>query len=227
MGEAIGKILPLAIAVAISPLPIIVVVLILVSEHASVKGLLYLLTRLVCVSGIVAIVVVALGSNEAIMERHEHPSGVAIGLRIGFGCLLLAWAVRKWFTRPESGTPPEPNPILRHLTDISIPRSVLLGFLFAVPDLETSSLAVIAGLSIAEVDLSVGQSIGAGAIFVVVATITTIVPVLAYVIGGAKAARHLERLNVWLVANDNTVMIVLLVVIGTMMIGRAIETIAK
>jgi hypothetical protein len=57
-------------------------------------------------------------------------------------------------------------------------------------------------------------------VFVVLASLSIAVPVLFYLLGGAKAKTTLDGWKAWLSANNATVMAVLLLVFGAVLIGK-------
>jgi DMSO/TMAO reductase YedYZ heme-binding membrane subunit len=56
-------------------------------------------------------------------------------------------------------------------------------------------------------------------IFVVLASVTVLAPVVYYLLAGASAERLLNPMKAWLVANNATVMVVLFVVLGAKLVG--------
>ena len=60
-------------------------------------------------------------------------------------------------------------------------------------------------------------------IFVLIASLTIIVPVIAYLLLGEKAEEAMTNTKDWLIQNNKTVMSVLLLLVGVSLIGDAIE----
>ncbi len=79
------------------------------------------------------------------------------------------------------------------------------------------------GLAISGAPASPGLKVVAGALFVAVAVSTVVVPVVLFYVLGARVQPWLESTNSWLEANNTTVMVVLLVVIGFALIGKGIS----
>ena len=59
-------------------------------------------------------------------------------------------------------------------------------------------------------------------IFTVLASSTVAVPVLGYLAARDRMAAPLDRLRDWLIQNNATVMAVLLLVIGTVLLGKGV-----
>ena len=85
------------------------------------------------------------------------------------------------------------------------------------------ALTAAGAATIAAAGLTTGEEIGAFAIFVTIASITVAAPVLVYLIMGDRVQGGLNTLKEWLVANNNTVMAVVLVVLGAKLLGDAIS----
>lgn len=64
----------------------------------------------------------------------------------------------------------------------------------------------------------------ASLVFALVATIGVAVPVAIYVAMGARAARILRGLEAWMVHNNAVIMAVLLLILGTKILGDGIAT---
>ena len=59
-------------------------------------------------------------------------------------------------------------------------------------------------------------------VFVVIASSTVAVPVLGYLLARDRMAAPLDRLRDWLTANNAAVMSVLLLVLGTAILGKGL-----
>jgi hypothetical protein len=69
----------------------------------------------------------------------------------------------------------------------------------------------------------VGESAVVILIFTAIAT-STVVPVVAHLMAPARMRGPLEKLREWLVDNNVTIMVVVLLVIGVVMIGSSIAS---
>jgi hypothetical protein len=82
--------------------------------------------------------------------------------------------------------------------------------------------AAAAGTMVASADVSGGQSAAAVAIFTVMAACSVLIPVLGYLILGARLDPTLGNAKDWLISNNAAVMSVLLFVFGANLLGDAI-----
>jgi hypothetical protein len=64
------------------------------------------------------------------------------------------------------------------------------------------------------------------ALFTALASLTTAGPVLYYVANGERAMAVLDEVKRWLIQNSATVMTMILLILGTVMIGNGIRGLA-
>jgi hypothetical protein len=145
-------------------------------------------------------------------------------VKLAIGVLFAVLAVRYWRKRPRPGeTPPRPA-IVDKITTLSGPALVLTGAGAALANLKNLPLVIGAGSQIGGSGLTVGQEVGATAFFVIAASLTVLVPLLTVVIAGAeRSAPTLRTLEEWLLSNLNTILVVLLAVLATVMIGQGLD----
>jgi Sap, sulfolipid-1-addressing protein len=101
MGKAIGDILPLAIGVAMSPVPIIAIVLMLGTPRARANGFAFAggwLAGLV----IVGTIMLVIASGNA-TQSSGSPAMWTNVLKLAFGVVFLALAVRSFLGHPKAG----------------------------------------------------------------------------------------------------------------------------
>jgi hypothetical protein len=63
-------------------------------------------------------------------------------------------------------------------------------------------------------------------VFILVASLSVAIPVLYYLAAGEGARKTLDGWKAWLLANNATVMAVLLVVLGFVLIGQGISALS-
>ncbi|TIC80473.1 GAP family protein [Nocardioides sp. GY 10113] len=219
MGDAIGATLGFAVGIAISPIPIAAVILMLFSARARTNSISFMVAWIVGVALVTTIVVLIPG-----LETDEsEPSRTTGWIKLMLGALLLLFAARQWRSRPAPrAEPPVPGWMSR--IDELRPRGALgLGFVLSAVNPKNLLLAAAAGASLGALPLSTSQTAGAITAFTAVATLTVTVPVLGYLIGGQRLDPALDRTKTWLMANNATVMAVLLVLFGVSLVGEALQ----
>ncbi len=219
MGSVIGEILPVAVAVAVSPVPVIAVILMLFTPEARTNSVAFLLGWLLGLIVVGSIVLIA----GDVASDDSGESTVSGAVKLVFGLLFLLLAVRSWRSRPKAGEDPEMPGWMAAIDGFGAVKSAGIAALLSGLNPKNLALTAAGAATIAAAGLTTGEEIGAFAIFVTIASITVAAPVLVYLIMGDRVQGGLNSLKDWLVANNNTVMAVLLVVLGAKLLGDAIS----
>ena len=220
MGPVIGEVLPYALGIAISPVPIIAVILLLMSSRARSTSVGFLFGWL---AGIIVAIVVFTALSSIIPQADADASNPIGGvIKIVLGLLLLFLAVRQWLGRPKEGEEAKLPKWMSAIDSLTTGRGFLLGFALAAVNPKNLLLAIAAGYAIGDAGLTIGLIVVVILIFVLLAASTVLIPVLAFLIAGDRAKGPLTSMRVWLVANNATIMAILLLVIGVALIGKGI-----
>ena len=83
-------------------------------------------------------------------------------------------------------------------------------------------LAVAAGTAVAQVGMTGGDAIVSLLVFVVLASLTIVGPVVYYLVGGDKAIHTLDELKGWLAIHNEAVMTVLFLVFGADIVAKGL-----
>ena len=220
MNAVIGDILPLALAVAISPIPIIATILMLMSPKPRPLGLSFLGGWVVGI-GVAVVAFTLLGG--ILPEPETGGSRPVVGtIQLIVGALLLLMAVKQWRGRPASGEDAELPKWMAAIDTMKPGAALGLALLLSAVNPKNLLLAVAAGASIGRAQLGTGPAAIVIAVFVVIAAVTVAAPVVLYLVAPGKAADVLDEVRAWLVANNAAIMAVLLLVIGTQLLGKGI-----
>lgn len=221
MGAAIGDILGFAVGVAISPVPIIAVILMLFSAKAKANGVSFVLGWLIGLL-LAGGVVLAIG-----LEASEGgPSDASGWIKILIGVLFLFLAWRQWSGRPQGEEEPQMPGWMASIDDFTAAKSFGLAFLLAAVNPKNLGLTVAAAAAISAGGLTGGEEVVVLAVFALLASLTVAVPVVWFLVSGPSAEEQLNVMKDWLLANNNTVMAVLFVVLGAKLLGDGISIIA-
>jgi threonine/homoserine/homoserine lactone efflux protein len=219
MGDAIGATLGYAVGIAVSPIPIAAVILMLFSGRARSNSTAFLAAWITGIA-VVAGVVVALPGLET---DDAAPSTSTGWIKLALGVLLLAVGARQWGLRPGPGEEPAAPGWMARIDQLRPRAAFGLGLLLSALNPKNLLLAVAAGASLGALPLSTGETVAAVTVFTVIAALTVAVPVLAYLIAGARLDPALDRTKAWLIENNTAVMAVLLLVFGVNLIGDALQ----
>ncbi|MGN6125289.1 MAG: GAP family protein [Humibacter sp.] len=220
MGPLIGTTLPLAIGIAISPVPVIAAILMLLSPKAKSTGVGFLLGWVIGIT--VAVVVFTLLSSVLPASNPDATKPIIGVIDIVLGVLLLLIGIRQWRSRPGPGEEPKLPAWMMAIDTMTAARGFVLGLVLSAVNPKNLLLAVAAGLAIGSSSVVAWQQVIAIIIFVLIASCTIVVPVVAYLVASKAMRGPLDNLRLWLAANNATIMAVLMFVIGFVVIGKGI-----
>ena len=219
MGDAIGATLGYAVGIAVSPIPIAAVILMLFSGRARSNSVSFMVAWNAGIAVVTAVVVSIPG-----LETDDSASSTTTGwVKLVLGVLLLAVGVRQWGARPGPDDEPAVPGWMARIDELRPAAAFGLGFLLSALNPKNLLLAVAAGATLGALPLSTGETVGAVAVFTVIAALTVAVPVVAYLIAGARLDPTLDRTKAWLIANNTAVMAVLLLVFGVSLLGDGLQ----
>lgn len=221
MGPALGDLLPLAAAIALFPIPVLAVILMLLSPRAAANVPAFLAGWL---AGLVAILVVTALLTTGVDDFAEEDAAETIGwVRITIGMVLLLFALKKWLGRPDSNSDPEMPSWMSAIDDFSPVMALGAGLALTALNPKNIALIIGAGTAVGAPGLTTAESIAAGLIFTIVATLGVGVPPLYGVLGGQTARENLDAGKTWLIANNVVVMTLLMLIIGVVLIGEGLR----
>lgn len=216
MFDAIGQVLGLAVGVAISPVPIIAVILMLFSVKASSNSVAFGVGWLIGVAGAVAIgLAIGIGSS-----GDDDAGG---WVQVVIGLLFLVLAVKQWRDRPVPGEEPEMPKWMAAIDDLTAPKALGLGFVLAGPNPKNLGLSLAAASAIGSVGLETSDEFVVAAVYVLIASVTILVPVIGFLVARDAMTPWLDKFKIWLMANNATVMAVLFVLLGAKVLGTGIS----
>jgi threonine/homoserine/homoserine lactone efflux protein len=215
---------PNAWTLLIFPIPIIAVILMLFSQRARANSAMFLLGWIVGVLGVTVVALVIANTQDLTQSNGQAEDSVST-VKLVLGVLLILLAARDWRGRPKEGETPTLPKYLEAIDTLTPPKALGLGLLLSAANPKSLVLIVAGALTISQADLSDGDTVVAVLVFVVIAVSTVVAPVVLYNVMGERAQPVLNSMRAWLTQNNATVMAVLLLVIGVVVIGKAIAPI--
>ena len=197
MLSTLSETLPFAIGVAASAVAVIALVLILQGSRALSSGLSFTLGWVLGV-GVVCAAGVAFG-----LAVSDDPARWTQWLRTLLGALLLVAAIRKWRQRVPSGEEPTPPKWMSGLQDSAPGKAAVLGFLLGGINPKNLMLTLGAAATLGASGLSSSELWITGFAYVVVASVTVLVPMGIYVLMRSKADELLANLGEWMKSNSD------------------------
>lgn len=216
----IGEIVPLALVVTISPLNIIPAILLLFTS----KPLPNALSFLAGFVGGVAVVLglfVSLGGAVNLSPDSGHATWAGI-LKLALGVYLLFAAVKKFRGRPKAGQEGSLPKWMDGIAGYSSTKALGAGVALGALNPKNLVVALASATAISEGALSTTQQLVAGAVYLVVAVLGVVAPIVVMLCLGDRSQEVLESWNAWLRQNNATVMSVLFVVFGVVLVGQGI-----
>ena len=219
MLEAFGTALPVAVALALSPFPIIAVLLVLLSPEGRAAGLAFLAGR---VLGVAAVMGVAAALSD-MLARSEEASPVVALLRLLVGVVLVVLAVRKWRGRPRSQQDASLPGWMTALAAASPARAGGVALLLSVANPKELLLGIAVGITLGAAGLPLGPTLVVVLCCTVVACASVAAPVIAFAAAPERVRGALEGARAQLVRHNDAIISVVLLVIGTALIGGGLS----
>jgi hypothetical protein len=222
VGAGISSILSFAVGVAVSPVPILAGILMLFSARARVSGPVFLLGWVLAL-GVFSGVAFALGEAGDASSGGTTSDSIAWS-KIVFGLILLGLAMRSWRRRPAPGEAAPMPTWMAGIDGFTPVKAFGIAVLLAGVNPKNLMLSVAAGTSVSALGLTSTQSAVSLVVFVVVASLSIAIPVLWFLLGGAKAQAGLHSFRDWLTLHNDAVMALLLLVFGVSLISQGIPS---
>jgi threonine/homoserine/homoserine lactone efflux protein len=222
MIEAIGGSLPLSVGVALSPLPVAAVIMMLITAQGRTNAPAFLLGWFLGILTVGFVVFLMPGIETA----RGEPTTLSGLLRIILGIALLFLSIRKWRQRPAPDEPVEVPKVLTRLDQIGVMQSMIAGFLLSSVNPKNLLLTAAGAATIDASMLDPGAQIIALLVFAAIASVTIAVPVVAYLLARHSAGIMFVSWKDWLLRNNATLQIVLLLVFGALLIGGGMKILA-
>jgi threonine/homoserine/homoserine lactone efflux protein len=218
--DAFGTVLPLAVAIAVFPVPIIAAVLLVGSDRGRAKCAAFVFAWLLGLVAVGAIVLVIADGADA--SDGGEPVTWVNALLLVLGVVLIAAGLKQWRSRPASGDEaPTPRWMLA-IDDFTMAKAGLAGLALSGVNPKNVGLTAAAAAEIAAFGLPAEQQIAVLLVFVVVASVGVLTPLVVALALGDGSRELLDGLRRWMARNNAVVMAVLLLVIGVKLIGDAI-----
>ena len=219
LGPVIGDLLPSALGVALSPFPIVAVILMLTTPRGRANGPAFAVGWVVGLTVLCLLVLWLAGGSD---DPDSDTSTAVDVLQLVLGLGLLAVAKKQWDKRPVPGEAPVLPKWMDTLQDFDVPRALAVGVALAAVNPKNLALTLAGAAAIAQGGLSAGGDAVAIAVFVLLASMTVIGPVLSYLLLGKRVEPGLVSLRQWMADNNATIMTVVCVILAAKLVGAGI-----
>lgn len=222
LSQAIGDLLPSAVGVALSPVPIIAVILMLATPRARSNGLAF---GAGWIAGLVIVSVIVLFAAGG-ADTSSGTNDVVNWIKLALGLVFLVMATGQWRARPKKGEQPEMPKWMSTIDEFTAPRSLGFGAVLSGVNPKNLALTLAAAASVAQAGLDGGRSTVAVAIFVVIASITVVGPVVFYLVAPDAADGPLGAIKEFMGDHNAVIMMIVLLVLGAKLLGNGISGLA-
>lgn len=224
MLATIGQLLPVGLAAALSTVPVTVLLVIMMSPRRRVAAVPYAVG---CLLGTMIIVLVASLAAQFLPEpRQRRGDEVVAVLELILGTALMLVGLRTWRLRHRSGgdlqLPGWAGSAIDRLTGI---RAFGLGVIIELRP-KSALLACVVSLQVHAATRQDPGPLGVVMIYVLIATSTVTLPVLATIISPDRMEPRLSRAAETLGTEGQLISAIVLLMIGVVVIGSGLQDLA-
>lgn len=220
MNLTLEHILPYALGVALSPIAIAALVLILFSKLAKLNSIFFLLGWMIGIVLILNIAILLFGANTATSSQHLV---ITVWINSILGALFFFLAYRSWKRRIKPGETPHEPKWMKSVESITPLKSLGLGIFIVFINAKNFVLSTSAGIAIGQESTSFEEETILVALFVLIGSISILVPVVAFLLAGKKLQTPLENTRKWFVYHNNAILLILFLVLGIMMLSKVLR----
>ena len=217
---SLGDLLPAAIGIALSPVPIAAVILMLFSSKARTNGPAFIVGWILGL-GVVGGAILLFGGDSA--GSSGDPSTWSLAIKAILGVLLLVVGLKQLGGRPGQDDEPETPKWMQSIDSFTTGKAFGIAVLLSGLNPKNLALNAAGVLTIVQGGLEPAGEWVAFAIFVVMASLSVMVPVVYYFIAGKRAEATLDSMKVWLIRNNAAVMGVLLLIFGVKLLADGVQ----
>lgn len=210
------SLVPMALGLALSPVPVIAVILMLFSRRAKVNAPLFAATWVLSMAVLGSLTIILLGDNEFV-EQDTTKTGGSIAVLI-FGALFLAYGAFLWLRRPRHPDAVKTPRWLALLDDIPPYLVVGLGLTGVIFNTKNLPLFLAAVQRILAANLTMLDSFIALTVFIVMASVTVVTPIVLFLAGGERMHARLETVRAWLMRYNEAILGVVFMVMGSVLV---------
>lgn len=218
MGNLYTTLIAHGIAVALSPLPIAALIFLLLSNKPKSNSLGFLLGWFIALVVNVFIFAFLLGASG--VKQGGDPIGVRI-FHVILGVLLILIAFNEWKGRPKKGQKPKVPKWMQEVANFNPFKSFMIAAALVTINAKNTVLDVAVGAIISHEASSINNAIFAIIFFSFVASISILLPVLAFLMFGNRLKKPLNSVNGFFVKNSNVILCVLFLILGVSLLLKA------
>jgi threonine/homoserine/homoserine lactone efflux protein len=171
------------------------------------------------IAGLVVVSVIVLLVAGDASNPDSGASDTVNWITLVLGVVFVLMAIKQWRSRPRKGATPEMPKWMQTIDAFTPVKSAGFGVVLSALNPKNLALTLAAAASIAQADLSTGDSTIAVAVFVVIGSLTVAGPVLFYLFAPQTAAKPLDAIKEFMSEHNAVIMFVVLLVLGAKLLG--------
>lgn len=249
MWQALGGTFGMAMALALSPLTITTALVLLFGDRGRLRGLSFAVGWWIA---IFIITLVPMLVTDVVDEEDPAAtsSGIDI-LHLVFGLLFFVLAAVTWAKRPERhrevalvqggedataefesdravleremlDLEPKKPGLLERVDHLGVWACLAVGLAQGFLIIKNIPIGISAGTTLGQADVPAAEQFILVAVFASLATAGAVLPLLASILGGARAERVLLEVRHWIEANMTAITLVVLIVVGGIFLGEGL-----
>jgi hypothetical protein len=152
-------------------------------------------------------------------EAEEGSSYIASTLLLIMGILLLISAYKKWRKEEDSDDPPQWMTTIRGFSPL---KAAGAGALYVLLSPKQWVLTLTAISIIGESELSMAADVGLYLLFMFVALVLALIPIVMYAITPQQAAKPLQALQAWLTQHNRVILIAVSLIFGVWFLVKGV-----
>lgn len=219
MDSLYASLIPHGVAVALSPLPIAALIFLLLSNKPKSNSIGFLAGWFIALVVNVAIFAFLFGASK--VPAGGDPVGVRI-FHLVLGIILMLFAVNEWRRRPKKGQAPVVPKWMQAVAGFTPTKSFLIAVGLVTINAKNTVLDVAVGDMINNKAASVTDGIIAILVFSFIASLSILIPVVAFLLFGSKLKGTLNNVNGFFVQNSNLILSILFLVLGIGILWKAV-----
>ncbi len=220
MTETVGQILPLAVAAGLSPIPIVAIVALLATPGAKANSPAFIAGWVLGLGLLGTFLLLLAGATEA--SSGGSPTEGVSWVKLLLGVALVAMAISRFRRRLTRSAEPKEPPWMSRIDGFGWRQSLGLGFGLSALNPKNVFLMLAAVASIAGAGQTTAVDAASLAVYVAVATLGIAATVGVALTAGDRSASILTSVKDWMIKENDTVIGLIVLVIGVQLIGDAL-----
>ncbi|MCU7729886.1 GAP family protein [Actinoplanes sp. KI2] len=185
------------------------------------SGLVFAAGWLVGLAGLGAITLAITGGAGA--SENGKPADWVGVLKLVIGLLLVLLALQQWRHRPTDTSQAELPKWMAAIDHFNAVKILGLSLVLSAANAKNAGLTIAAAAAISSAGVSTDKQVAGLAIFALIGSPGTLIPLAVFLIAGERAKNTLSSWKTWAAQHNAAIMTVLFTVLGMKLLGDGID----